>query len=263
MKKKTAGEKKRCPFRSVVCWPVSPPPHPGGPDTRTCRPMRLATTCCTRTSASVLKSCANRSRLASAPHFSCTSMDNSRGLDRQRRATPAAASDAISAHRTTADRLWRRRRRGPSPASSSSSAVDDIRVERAPAVHATRTVCGNAAVSFSPLRRRCSVDERKSITAARGRPGRGRRDERSRRPSNGRGREAHAPPRRPATRTIDTNYYHYELVHDGFTVGIRIRANQRRAHTRRRKCYRTRISCGEGTHVCETAFVNGTALSLK
>lgn len=63
--------------------------------------MRLATTCCTRTSASVLKSCANRPRLASASHFSCTSMDSSRGLDRHRRATLAATSDAISAHRTT------------------------------------------------------------------------------------------------------------------------------------------------------------------
>lgn len=62
--------------------------------------MRLATTCCTSTSASVLKSCANRLRLASASHFSWTNMDNSLGLDRHRRAMLAAASDATSAQPT-------------------------------------------------------------------------------------------------------------------------------------------------------------------
>lgn len=192
-KGKRPEKKKRCPFRSAVYWPVLPPPLPRGPETRTCRPMRLATTCCTRTSASVLKSCANRLRLASAPHFSCTSMDNSRGLDRQRRATPAAASDAISAHRTTADRLWRRRRRGPS--SSSSSAVDDIRAgtcaRRARHAYSVRErgrVVIAAASSSSLWCRRAKINHGGAWAAGTRAP----RDESSRRPSNGRGRRARA-----------------------------------------------------------------------
>lgn len=63
----------------------------------TCLPMRLETTRCTSTSASVLKSCANRLLLASSPHFSWTNMDSSRGLDRHSLATWAAASEARSA----------------------------------------------------------------------------------------------------------------------------------------------------------------------
>lgn len=63
----------------------------------TCLPMRLETTRCTNTSASVLKSCANRLLLASSPHFSWTNMDSSRGLDRHSLATWAAASEARSA----------------------------------------------------------------------------------------------------------------------------------------------------------------------
>lgn len=59
--------------------------------------MSLVTTCCTNTSASVLKSCANRLRFASPSLFSCTNMDSSLGLDRQRRAMLAAVSDARSA----------------------------------------------------------------------------------------------------------------------------------------------------------------------
>lgn len=84
--------------------------------------MRLATMRCTRTSASVLKSCANRLLLASSPDFSWTSMDSSRGLDRHIRATWAAASEARRAHPVRPP-LHRRRR---SLASVPSSEEDII-----------------------------------------------------------------------------------------------------------------------------------------
>lgn len=86
----------------------------------TCRPMRLATMRCTRTSASVLKSCANRLLLASSPHFSWTSMDSSRWLDRHIRATWAAASEARRAHPVRPPL----HRRGRSRASAASSEQD-------------------------------------------------------------------------------------------------------------------------------------------
>lgn len=63
----------------------------------TCRHIRLETTRCTSTSASVLKSCANRLRLACWSHFSSTNMDSSLGLDRHCLAMLAAASEATSA----------------------------------------------------------------------------------------------------------------------------------------------------------------------
>jgi len=79
--------------------------------------MRLATMRCTRTSASVLKSCANRLLLASSPHFSWTSMDSSLGLDRHIRATWAAASEARRAHPVRPPPHRRRRSRAPVPSS--------------------------------------------------------------------------------------------------------------------------------------------------
>jgi len=81
--------------------------------------MRLATMRCTRTSASVLKSCANRLLLASSPHFSWTSMDSSLGLDRHIRATWAAASEARRAHPVKPPPHRRRRSRASVPSSSS------------------------------------------------------------------------------------------------------------------------------------------------